>query len=159
MNVRTRNAVGHTLIALTLMAGVAGAASGTVVGMAAGSAVFLLGLAMWLVRTWARGTELGAAQRYAQTVVPAMAVALVVPTLVMATGSGMGTADFNAAYTRLEGWATGDLGRVIAVGLLTVGIASGIVRQSIMAAVPAAGAGLALSLGPGIITTIFGATI
>ena len=159
MNVRTGNALGYTLIALTLMAGVAGAATGTAAGTAAGCAVFLLGLAMWLVRTWVRGPELGAAQRCAQVIVPVIAVALVVPTLVMATGSGMGTADFNAAYSRLEGWATGDLGRVIAVGLLTVGIAAGIVRQSIMAAVPAAGAGLALSLGPGIITTIFGATI
>ena len=56
-------------------------------------------------------------------------------------------------------WATGDLGRLVTVGLLVTGVSMGIVRQSVMAAVPAAGAGLALSLGPGIIEAIFTATL
>ena len=83
--------------------------------------------------------------------------AVLVPVLVMAGGGGTG--DFGDAYNQLVDWAEGDLGRVITVGLLVVGLAAGIVRQSVMAAVPAAGAGLALSVGPGIIDTIFGATL
>ena len=88
---------------------------------------------------------------------PVVLTALLAPALVL--GGGGGTGDFGDAYDQLVQWAEGDLGRVITVGLLVVGLAAGIVRQSVMAAVPAAGAGLALSVGPGIIDTIFGAAI
>lgn len=132
-------------------------AAGTPGATAIGAGAAALALALWLVRTWAVGPDLSEAQRQLQVVMPVGLTALLVPALALAGGGGTG--DFGDAYDQLVQWAEGDLGRVITVGLLVVGLAAGIVRQSVMAAVPAAGAGLALSVGPGIIDTIFGAAI
>jgi conjugal transfer pilus assembly protein TraA len=81
---------------------------------------------------------------------------VVLPGLALA---GTGGAEFNAAYTTLSDWATGDLGRLITAGLLITGLAMGIVRQSIMAAVPAIGAGLVFNVGPAVIDAVVAATI
>ena len=83
-------------------------------------------------------------------------VALILPGLSMA---GTGGAEFNAAYTTLTNWLSGDLGRLIAAGLLIVGLAMGIVRQSIVAAVPAIGAALVVNVAPTIIGAVVTATI
>jgi conjugal transfer pilus assembly protein TraA len=73
--------------------------------------------------------------------------------------AGAGGAEFNSAWVTLQSWLTGDLGRVIAAGLLLVGLSIGIVRQSVMAAVPAIASGLALNLAPTIISAIVTAVI
>ncbi len=54
---------------------------------------------------------------------------------------------------------SGDLGRLIVAGLLVTGIAMGIVRQSVMAAVPAIAAGLVFATGPTVIDAIVAAVI
>jgi conjugal transfer pilus assembly protein TraA len=88
---------------------------------------------------------------------------LVAAVLALALGStamaGTGGAEFNGAYTTLTGWLSGDLGRLIAAGLLIVGLAMGIVRQSIVAAVPAIGAALVVNVAPAIINAVVTANI
>lgn len=86
----------------------------------------------------------------------ALVTALAMPGVALA---GAGGAEFNAAYTTMVDWAEGDLGRLITAGLLITGLAMGIVRQSIMAAVPAIGAGLVFNTGPTVIDAIVGAVI
>lgn len=73
--------------------------------------------------------------------------------------AGAGGTEFNAAYVTMTDWLTGDLGRLITAGLLIVGLAIGIVRQSVMAAVPAIAAGLVVSVAPTVINAIVTATI
>ncbi len=73
--------------------------------------------------------------------------------------AGTGGTEFNSAYTTLTDWLSGDLGRLITAGLLIVGLAMGIVRQSVMAAVPAIAAGLVVSVAPTVIGAIVTATI
>ena len=158
MKGRFQTVMGHAPVVLVLSSGTAMAATGTALGATAGC----VALALWLVRTWALAPEMTRAQRYAQVIVPVVAVAALVPMAVFAASGGTtaaGMGDFGNAYTRVRTWATGDLGRLVTVGLLVTGVSMGIVRQSVMAAVPAAGAGLALSLGPGIIEAIFTATL
>lgn len=89
-------------------------------------------------------------------IVALLAAAFIIPGFVMA---GTGGGEFNDAYVTLSAWLTGDLGRLIAAALLVVGLSMGIVRQSIMAAVPAVAAGLVLNLAPTIIEAIVVAVI
>ena len=67
--------------------------------------------------------------------------------------------DFNQVVGLLTGWAQGSLGRTLALGMFVVGIAAGIMRQSVMAAVAGVAGALVLNYGPGVIDTIFGALI
>ncbi|MGI9301795.1 MAG: TraA family conjugative transfer protein [Gammaproteobacteria bacterium] len=76
-----------------------------------------------------------------------------------AWAAGGGGAEFATAYNQVTGWMTGGLGKLITAALLITGIGMGIVRQSVIAAVPAIAAGLVLTLGPGVIDAIFGAVI
>ena len=71
------------------------------------------------------------------------------------TMAGTGGTEFNSAYTTLVDWLQGDLGRLIAAALLVVGLVMGVVRQSIMAAVPAIACGLVATVAP----TIIGAVV
>ena len=59
----------------------------------------------------------------------------------------------------LTGWSQGTLGRTLALGMFVVGIAAGIVRQSVMAAVAGIAGALVLNYGPTVIDSVFGALI
>lgn len=85
-----------------------------------------------------------------------LTAALALPSLGMA---GTGGTEFNSAYTTMTDWLSGDLGRLIAAGLLIVGLARGIVMQSVMAAVPAIAVGLVVSVAPTVINAIVTATL
>lgn len=155
---RTRQDFAGLALVATVLAGAAAApATGTAAGQALVAGGVALAMAVWAVRVWLAGPDMTPAQRHTQVVVPVVLTAVLVPTLVFAGGGATG--DFADAYDTLVEWAEGDLGRIISVGLLVVGLAAGIVRQSVMAAAPAAAAGLALSVGPGIIDEIFGAAL
>jgi conjugal transfer pilus assembly protein TraA len=67
--------------------------------------------------------------------------------------------DFADIYTKLEGWSKGTLGKVIALGMFLVGLATGVVQQNIMAVVIGISGALALYYGPGIISSVVSATI
>lgn len=73
--------------------------------------------------------------------------------------AGTGGTEFAPAYTTISTWLQGDLGRLIAVALLIVGLVMGVVRQSIMAAVPAVACGLVATVAPTIIGAVVTAVI
>ncbi|MGH8241005.1 MAG: TraA family conjugative transfer protein [Steroidobacteraceae bacterium] len=73
--------------------------------------------------------------------------------------AGTGGTEFNSAYTTITDWLQGDLGRLIAASLLVVGLVMGVVRQSIMAAVPAIACGLVATVAPTIIGAVVTAVI
>ena len=67
--------------------------------------------------------------------------------------------DFSAVVTQLTNWTDGSLGKVLALAIFVVGMAAGVIRQSLMAAVAGIAGAMVLSYGPAIITNVFGATI
>lgn len=71
------------------------------------------------------------------------------------SGAGQDNAEFTSLWDLLEGWATGTLGKVIAIATLLVGMAIGIVRQSVIAVVVVVAIAVALVFGPGVINGIF----
>ncbi len=75
-------------------------------------------------------------------------VATLVATAAMA---GSGGTEFDTALTTVVDWFEGALGKLIAVTTLGVGLAMGIMRQSVMSVVVGASMALALNYGPGII--------
>ena len=157
MTEKMQDFAGLALIAMALAGAATGAATGATAAQAFATGALALAMAVWAVRVWVWAPDMTPAQRHTQVIVPVVLTAVLMPTLVLAGGGATG--DFADAYDTLVEWAEGDLGRIISVGLLVVGLAAGIVRQSVMAAAPAAAAGLALSVGPGIIDEIFGAAL
>jgi conjugal transfer pilus assembly protein TraA len=73
--------------------------------------------------------------------------------------AGVGGGEFDTIYTTLTDWAQGTLGRVIALGMILVGLGIGVIRQSIMGAIVGVAGGLALFNAPDIIDGIVGAVI
>ena len=67
-----------------------------------------------------------------------------------AAGSG-----FDRLQSTLSQWVTGSLGKSLALGFLLIGLASGLLRGNLSAAVVALGAALALVVGPEIIESVF----
>jgi conjugal transfer pilus assembly protein TraA len=72
-------------------------------------------------------------------------------------GTG-GSTEFGALSSQLVGWAQGQLGIVIAVAALLVGLAIGVVKQSLMSVVTGFGIAIALYYGPEVIQSILTAT-
>jgi conjugal transfer pilus assembly protein TraA len=75
---------------------------------------------------------------------------------VWAAGS---TGPLSDVYTALTEWAQGNVGKVIALGMILVGIVAGIANQSLMAFAVGIGGGLGLYNAPTIIDTVFNATL
>jgi conjugal transfer pilus assembly protein TraA len=65
--------------------------------------------------------------------------------------AGTGGTEFSAIYDLIKGWAQGTLGKVIALGMFLVGVAAGVVQQSIVAAVVGIGGALVMYYGPAVI--------
>ncbi len=63
--------------------------------------------------------------------------------------------DFDSLYTHLNAWATGTLGKSIALVFLLVGLAVGVLRGSIVGAISCLAAALSLVIAPSVINTIF----
>ncbi|MQT97249.1 TraA family conjugative transfer protein [Pseudomonas helleri] len=66
---------------------------------------------------------------------------------------------FTTIVTNLDDWMTGSLGKVFALGALGTGLAIGVVRQSVMSVVTGVAVALSASVGPGVLTNIFTATL
>jgi conjugal transfer pilus assembly protein TraA len=79
-------------------------------------------------------------------------------TLLLLTGTAMagtgGNAEFGPVYTMLEGWFQGTLGKIVALSAMGVGLAWGVVKQSIMAVVLGVGSGLSVYYGPTIVDNL-----
>lgn len=65
-------------------------------------------------------------------------------------------AEFQDLYTMVHDWSTGYLGKTIAVTFLLVGLGMGVVRGSVIAAVAAIAASVALVMLPKIVDVLFG---
>ena len=76
-----------------------------------------------------------------------------------ALASTTASTDFDAVTTRLQNWMEGSLGKTFALGSLAVGLAIGVVKQSVMSVVTGAAVALSSSIGPGVLSTIFSATL
>lgn len=72
--------------------------------------------------------------------------------------AGQDNAEFSEVWDLLENWATGTLGKIIALAALIVGIGFGLVRQNVTAAVIGISMALVLNYGPTVISGIFTAT-
>ena len=66
-----------------------------------------------------------------------------------------GGSEFKSLYELVSGWARGYLGRTIAVVFLLVGLGTGLIRGSVIAAVTALGAAVALLMLPTIVDSLF----
>lgn len=76
-----------------------------------------------------------------------------------AGGGAGGEAEFGSIYTWIKGIITGTLGRFLAMAAFVIGLAMGIVRQSIIAAVIGIAFAIALAYGPSVIEGVFTATL
>ena len=83
-------------------------------------------------------------------------VTALVPVIAMA---GTGGSEFEDIWITLTDWVEGTLGRIIAAGIVVVGIVAGIVRQSLMAFAVGIGGGMGLYNTPTIINEILTATL
>ena len=66
---------------------------------------------------------------------------------------------FTSIVTNLDDWMTGSLGKVFALGALGTGLAIGVVKQLVMLVVTGVAVALSASVGPGVLTNIFTATL
>lgn len=73
--------------------------------------------------------------------------------------AGTGGSEFDDIYNLLVGWTQGTLGKIISLGMFLVGLAAGIVNQSIISVVIGIGGALALYYGPTVINGVVAAVI
>ncbi len=92
-------------------------------------------------------------------VVGVSSLALVAGLAMAAANNANTDTTFAPIVTLLENWAGGTLGKVLAMAIFVVGIAAGVVRQSVMAAVAGIAGALVLGYGPSVIDNIFTALI
>lgn len=89
----------------------------------------------------------------------AAAAALAVLVLVVlvfpdaALGGTTGT-EFQGIYTKVKGWSTGYLGRLLALCTFIIGLGASIMRQTLFPALTGIGVALVVSLGPALIEGI-----
>ena len=88
-----------------------------------------------------------------------VAAAVVGTTAAIAGTGGTGGTEFTGAMTTIRDWFEGDLGRLIAVAALGIGLAIGVIQQSIMAVVVGFAMALALSQGPGVVVALLGGSL
>ena len=67
--------------------------------------------------------------------------------------------EFKGLADMLKGWSEGYLGMAFGLAAFVLGLAVGLVKQTIMPAIVGIGVALAATLGPGIIMSMFTAVI
>lgn len=85
--------------------------------------------------------------------------ALLVLAVALPAWAGTSTGPLQEVYTALTEWSQGYVGKVIALGMILVGIVAGIANQSLMAFAVGIGGGLGLYNAPTIIDTVFNAVL
>ena len=68
-------------------------------------------------------------------------------------GGTTGT-EFQSIYTKVKGWSTGYLGRLLALCTFIIGLGASIMRQTLFPALTGIGVALVVSLGPSLIEGI-----
>jgi len=83
--------------------------------------------------------------------------------LLFLTDALAGTTNPSSAFSSivglLEGWATGSLGRTIALGTFVVGGITAIAKQSLMFGTVSTGGAIMMAYGPNILNSMFSATM
>ena len=74
-------------------------------------------------------------------------------------GTATGTNDFSDVANKLRVWMEGSLGKTFAIGSLAVGLAIGVVKQSVMSVVTGVAVALSASVGPGVLVNLFTAVM
>ena len=87
------------------------------------------------------------------TLVLAAAVVLALFFPDTALGGTTGT-EFESIYTKIKGWSTGYLGRLLALCTFVIGLGASIMRQTLFPALTGIGVALVVSLGPSLIEGI-----
>ena len=103
-------------------------------------------------------TLVGAPSRHPQLAVTLLATAVTILPLA-AAHAGTGGTEFDVFYDTIVDWAQGSLGKALALAMFLVGIGMGVVRGSVVAAVPAVAGALGLFVAPTIIDAIVTATL
>ena len=103
-------------------------------------------------------TSIGALPRHPQLAVALLATAVTILPLATAQ-AGTGGTEFDVFYDTIVDWAQGSLGKALALAMFLVGIGMGVVRGSVVAAVPAVAGALGLFVAPTIIDAIVTATL
>lgn len=85
---------------------------------------------------------------------PAVMCFCMVLTWAISAHAGTGGTEFTDIYDTLTGWSSGALGKTIAAGAFLVGIAMGVVKQSIIAVVTGISTALAVNYTPTIIDAV-----
>lgn len=94
-----------------------------------------------------------------QTQVAHMTFALLVIAVASSAYAGAGGAEFAGVLSTVSDWFQGTLGKIIALTTFGVGMAVGIVKQSLMAAVTGVASGITLNYGPDVIDSMFSAAL
>lgn len=94
-------------------------------------------------------------QRKAVKVAATIALGLVASSAMAAT-TGQ---EFKGLADMLKGWSEGYLGLALGLTAFVIGLAVGLMKQTIMPALVGIGVALAATLGPGIISSMFTAII
>ena len=95
--------------------------------------------------------ETGFSRVAAAVFLAAAAAALLSPEA--ALGGTTGT-EFQSIYTKVKGWSTGYLGRLLALCTFIIGLGASIMRQTLFPALTGIGVALVVSLGPALIEGI-----
>lgn len=86
----------------------------------------------------------------------AAAAALAIALLLLCGPAEAGTTgtEFQSIYTKIKGWSTGYLGRLLALSTFIIGLGTSIMRQTLFPALTGIGVALVVSLGPALIEGI-----
>ena len=103
-------------------------------------------------------TLVGVLSRHPQLAVAVLATAVTILPF-PAAHAGTGGTEFDVFYDTIVDWAQGSLGKALALAMFLVGIGMGVVRGSVVAAVPAVAGALGLFVAPTIIDAIVTATL
>jgi conjugal transfer pilus assembly protein TraA len=88
-----------------------------------------------------------------------MLALIVVMTAALPVLASSTTGPLTDVWTSLVDWAQGNVGKVISLAMILVGIVAGVANQSLMAFAVGIGGGLGLYNAPTIIDTVFSATL
>lgn len=83
-------------------------------------------------------------------------VMMLTPDTVMA---GVTATPVDTVWTQLVGWTQGSVGKIITLLIVVVGVAAGIIKQSLWAFVIGLGGGIGLYNTPNIVNTLFPAVM
>ncbi len=109
---------------------------------------------LWGVNTAEKGGEKVMSKRMAFLLCFMAVLLFAVPAL-----AGTGGTEFQEIYTTLTDWTTGYLGKALAAGIFLVGVAMGVVKQSLMGIVLGIGGAMAVNYTPNILDAVVTALI